>query len=72
MKIVAIMNASSWRVVSLGVLMALTGCMDNRVDTKCSDLYASRMDSHDFEHLEGGITLHNPSNLIFTRLNADC
>lgn len=63
------MDLSLWRGVSFSVLLSLAGagCMDNRVDTKCSELYTSRMDSHDFEHLEGGISLHNPSNLIFTR-----
>ena len=56
-----------WRAIVLTIPITLAGCTDNRNDTKCSELYTSRLDAHDFEHLDGGITRHKSSGLVFTR-----
>ena len=56
-----------WRAIVLTIPITLASCTDNRNDTKCSDVYTSRLDPHGFDHLEGGITRHKSSGLIFTR-----
>lgn len=55
------------RAALVVIFIVLAGCTDNRTETTCSELYTSRLDRNDFSNLDGGITLHKSSGLIFTR-----